>query len=328
MSFSTDDSLLVTLSGGPSWQLIAWVWEKARLIAHVQVSPAPDARLYGCAVNPVNPTKVAVHGDGLFRFYSLEEERFVPVPMSTSFNERQPQNYTSFAWLPEDTSIIGTSSGDLLLLHREVLVTVLDSSPSDGNSIDCIVPTARGFLIGGELGLVHEFERTDEHSGYYHRARTFQVPPGPGDTYLNILSMAVEPAEEGVICLLNNNQIKYLSLLTSSVKGGDSGTPSGAGTRRSSASTVPAGTVSETPDNASATDGARPEFVDIIQPVHGPRLGKLVSLQDAWVNAPITGMDVALRKPLVATCSVDHSVRVWNYLEKRLELCKVCGGPT
>eukprot|EP00730_Choanoeca_flexa_P000903 TRINITY_DN10389_c0_g2_i3.p1 TRINITY_DN10389_c0_g2~~TRINITY_DN10389_c0_g2_i3.p1 ORF type:complete len:1202 (+),score=338.92 TRINITY_DN10389_c0_g2_i3:34-3639(+) len=36
----------------------------------------------------------------------------------------------------------------------------------------------------------------------------------------------------------------------------------------------------------------------------------------------ITGMDVALRKPLVATASLDCSVRIWNYAENTLELSK------
>ena len=38
----------------------------------------------------------------------------------------------------------------------------------------------------------------------------------------------------------------------------------------------------------------------------------------------ITGLDVCLRKSLVATCSSDRTVRIWNYLEKNnLEIIKV-----
>ncbi|PAA48930.1 hypothetical protein BOX15_Mlig017714g1, partial [Macrostomum lignano] len=36
-------------------------------------------------------------------------------------------------------------------------------------------------------------------------------------------------------------------------------------------------------------------------------------LTDPSHNGPITGLDVCLQKPLVATCSTDRSVRVWNY---------------
>ena len=36
-------------------------------------------------------------------------------------------------------------------------------------------------------------------------------------------------------------------------------------------------------------------------------------LAQSFHSAPLTGMDVCLRKPLVATCSLDRTVRVWNY---------------
>ena len=37
----------------------------------------------------------------------------------------------------------------------------------------------------------------------------------------------------------------------------------------------------------------------------------------------ITGLDICLRKSLVATCSSDRTVRIWNYLEKNtLEIIK------
>ena len=33
-------------------------------------------------------------------------------------------------------------------------------------------------------------------------------------------------------------------------------------------------------------------------------------------------MDTCIRKPLVATCGLDKSVRIWNYVDKTLELYK------
>lgn len=37
----------------------------------------------------------------------------------------------------------------------------------------------------------------------------------------------------------------------------------------------------------------------------------------------ITGMDTCVRKPLVATCGVDRTVRVWNIVEQRLDTWKM-----
>ncbi|KAL7692512.1 putative quinoprotein alcohol dehydrogenase-like superfamily [Plasmopara halstedii] len=37
----------------------------------------------------------------------------------------------------------------------------------------------------------------------------------------------------------------------------------------------------------------------------------------------ITGLDTCIRKPLIVTCALDRSVRVWNYLDKSTDISKV-----
>jgi hypothetical protein len=37
---------------------------------------------------------------------------------------------------------------------------------------------------------------------------------------------------------------------------------------------------------------------------------------------PLTGLDVCIRKPLIATTCLDKAVRLWNWHETSLELCK------
>ena len=54
-------------------------------------------------------------------------------------------------------------------------------------------------------------------------------------------------------------------------------------------------------------------FELLMAPFHGP--GKSGSCQ-------ITGIDTCIWKPLVVTCGLDRTVRVWNYLEKSLEQFK------
>lgn len=36
----------------------------------------------------------------------------------------------------------------------------------------------------------------------------------------------------------------------------------------------------------------------------------------------VTGLDMCVRRPLLATCSTDRTVRLWNYNERTCELCK------
>ncbi|KXS19851.1 WD40 repeat-like protein, partial [Gonapodya prolifera JEL478] len=49
----------------------------------------------------------------------------------------------------------------------------------------------------------------------------------------------------------------------------------------------------------------------------------LTPVMHSFHSLPITGLDTCVRKPLVATCSLDRSVRVWNYIEGTCEVAKV-----
>jgi cilia- and flagella-associated protein 57 len=49
---------------------------------------------------------------------------------------------------------------------------------------------------------------------------------------------------------------------------------------------------------------------------------KFEHLSYSFHCGPVMGLDICIRKPLVVTCGVDKSVRIWNYLEKSLEICE------
>jgi len=46
-------------------------------------------------------------------------------------------------------------------------------------------------------------------------------------------------------------------------------------------------------------------------------------LSQAFHTGVVTGLDTCTRKPLVATCGADRSVRVWNFLDKSSDITKV-----
>jgi hypothetical protein len=49
---------------------------------------------------------------------------------------------------------------------------------------------------------------------------------------------------------------------------------------------------------------------------------KFETFSQSFHHGIITGMDTCIRKPLIVTCSSDHSIRVWNYLDNTSELVK------
>lgn len=52
---------------------------------------------------------------------------------------------------------------------------------------------------------------------------------------------------------------------------------------------------------------------------------KIESFLESYHASSITGFDLCIRKPLLATCSSDKSIRVWNYLTGTCELMKYFG---
>ena len=49
----------------------------------------------------------------------------------------------------------------------------------------------------------------------------------------------------------------------------------------------------------------------------------IIIIISIYVFISSLGLDTCVRKPLIITCGVDKSVRIWNYLSKSLELCVI-----
>ena len=58
---------------------------------------------------------------------------------------------------------------------------------------------------------------------------------------------------------------------------------------------------------------------DLLKTEETPALDHILA---AFHNGAILGLDVCVRKPLVVTCGVDKTVRVWNYVDKTCELSR------
>lgn len=62
---------------------------------------------------------------------------------------------------------------------------------------------------------------------------------------------------------------------------------------------------------------------------HGPTVGTGYGPGYRSDGCAIVGMDVAVRKPLIASVGVDNTVRIWNYIDRTCEVSKLYPeGPT
>jgi len=275
-AFSAENKFLLTQGGAPDWTLVLWSWDKARPHGAVKVSNVTGSVVHECSFNPQDSSLVCVVGDGLFKFLRLQEGTFKHIPNQLSkLRETTNQNYVCHAWLYTDQLVVCSEAGDALLFDNGgEFKMVLPCSPGEMRSLLCIVPISKGFITGGDGGIVRVFERSDDVKEVFRRTKELRVGVssglGPGSG--SITSIVASPSEETLAIATSNAQLLQLSL---------------------------------SPSDLLKTEEAT--FDNILTSFH---------------IGPILGLDVCTRKPLVATCGMDKSVRVWNYIERTQELCK------
>ena len=286
MSFSSDCRHLVTQGGAPEWNLVFWTWDRLKSLAMLSTAPdregakADRGYVSCCTNNPTDPYHICVSGNGVFRFFKFADGQIKPTP--GGMGKRDPQNILCHRWLKDGERIIAsTETGDLLLIENCEFKCVLPLSPSDGLSIEVIATWSKGFVCGGDMGLIHVYEQSDEKE-MYRKVKTVKVDPKrdsdcgvEGDPIIKSLSLS---QQEDFLAISTSNgpnsTFGQLYVLNISVE-------------------------------TSKADAMQPEY--LISPFH---------------TGAITGIDTCIRKPLVATCSKDHTVRIWNYVEHTLEICK------
>eukprot|EP00746_Dinoflagellata_sp_MGD_P071928 gnl/MRDRNA2_/MRDRNA2_29238_c0_seq1.p1 gnl/MRDRNA2_/MRDRNA2_29238_c0~~gnl/MRDRNA2_/MRDRNA2_29238_c0_seq1.p1 ORF type:complete len:1218 (-),score=322.40 gnl/MRDRNA2_/MRDRNA2_29238_c0_seq1:252-3905(-) len=271
VAFSAENKFLITQGGPPDWTLVYWAWDKGRPLAATKASNSQGSVIHECSFNPQDSTLVCVIGDGIFKFFRLQEGTFKNIPNQLSkLRESQNQNYMCHAWLNDDRLIVCCESGDILLFDNggEFKVT-LPCSPMESRSLLCVRPFSRGFITGGEDSAIRVFERSDDPKEVFKKTKDVRIDGGGAP----VGSLAVSPSEELLAVSLGSSQLFQLSLSSSDL---------------------------------TRTEES-PTFDYVLTSFH---------------SGAIQGMDVCARKPLVVTCGMDKSVRVWNYIDKTCELCK------
>lgn len=278
-AFSADNKFLITQGGPPDWTLVLWSWDKARPMGAVKVSNLTGSVIHECSFNPQDSSVVCVIGDGVFKFFRLQEGTFKNIPNQLSkLREASNQNYVCHSWLHDDRLVICSEAGDALLFDSGgEFKMVLPCSPGEMRSLLCVAPFSKGFVAGGDNGIIRVFEKWDDPKEPFRRTK--EVPlntlGGANANVGAVTELAVSPSEEILAIATSNSQLLQLGLSQSDLlKTEDSG------------------------------------------------VGHVLS---SFHSGPILGLDVCVRKPLVVTCGIDKSVRIWNYLEKTQELCKVFG---
>jgi cilia- and flagella-associated protein 57 len=300
MCFSADNKLLVTQSSGPDWSLTAWQWEKSKPLATTKIqSPGgPGAQIYQCSCSPLERSVTLVTGDGVCAFYRIQDQVLKPLP--TLSNASGTEKYLCHAWLPEDRVIVGTDGGSIVQLESGNFSGVLSCSPSDGIAIRAMSVYSGGFICGCDNGIVRLFELSED-DGQYSLSKSMKIHDHEN---ARVCTVAISPTEDMAVFTLSDNQMFTLKL-----------------------------------DNLEMLKETDMNFTPTLCAFHGPapaaavpgaskteeKEGGPTSAADkigAFISAEVSGMDRCARKPLIVTCGIDRTVKVWNYLTNKAELSK------
>mmetsp|Transcript_9007 Transcript_9007/g.25093 ORF Transcript_9007/g.25093 Transcript_9007/m.25093 type:complete len:1245 (-) Transcript_9007:111-3845(-) len=217
-AFSSESKFLITQGGPPDWALVLWSWDKARPHGAVKVSNLTGSAIHECSFNPQDSSLVCVIGDGVFKFFRLQEGSFKNIPNQLSkLREASNQNYVCHTWLHDERLIVCSESGDALLFDNGgEFKMVLPCSPGEPRSLLCVAPFSRGFVAGGESGTVRVYERLDDAKEMFRRTKEVRLdggaasPVGPGAGA--VTALAVSPQEETLAIATSTSQLLQLSL--------------------------------------------------------------------------------------------------------------------
>nr|XP_036858185.1 cilia- and flagella-associated protein 57 isoform X3 [Manis javanica] len=315
MAFSPDSKYLLTQTSPPESNLVYWLWEKQKVMAIFRTDTQNNA-VYQVSFNPQDNTQVCVTGNGIFKLL-----RFAGGTLKqTNFQRGEPQNYLAHTWVSDDRIVVGTDTGKLFLFESgdqrwETSIMVREPARETKNleeiqasesliefpTISSPIPSYEQVTVGSshsQLTMPRVFAIAAYSKGFIcsagpGRVLLFEKMEGK-DFYRESREIRIpvdlqsnEPSQsdkQDVLCMCFSPSEETLIASTSKNQ-----------------------LYSITMSLTEISKGEPAHFEYLMYPVH---------------SASITGLATCIRKPLIATCSLDRSIRIWNYESNTLELYK------
>ncbi|XP_060629266.2 cilia- and flagella-associated protein 57 [Anolis sagrei] len=316
LAFSPDSKYLVAQTGAPDSHLAYWMWEKQRTMAIIKVD-AQNNPLYQVSFNPQDNTQVCVTGNGIFKLFRYTEGTL----KQTNFVRGEPQNCLSHAWLSEEKVIVGTDTGRLLLfdsgdlrwetsIERKEQASAASKEEHMQESTDSLIeyPPTSSPEYSAELLCETEAQQQaslPHVSAVAAYSKGFACAAGPGVVLLFERSEEKEGYKECREIRIPQDEC--------------SNDPS-----QSDKQEIVC--IAFSPAEESLLISTNKNQVYLLS-MSAAEISKAEIAHFEYLNFPIhssavTGLDTCIRKPLVATCSLDKSVRIWNYETNSLDLYK------
>ncbi|KAM4581818.1 cilia- and flagella-associated protein 57 [Fundulus diaphanus] len=295
MAFSPDSKYLIGQTGAPEWMLIFWFWEKNKVLAMLKTTTSNNP-ITQISFSPHNNMQVCVSGNGVFKMFRYSEG----VLKQSSIAKGESFNFLCHTWMSEDRVVAGTDTGRLLVsesgdLRRELKMS---SKPVQGQN-DRHLEVRR--IKEGDVNEGVTLFRITAIRSY---SKGFVCSTGPGTVCL------FERMEEDIY--KKSREIQILS---------DPGSSDLTPAQGQEIDTI---CISPAEETLAISTTQRQLYSINLSSADTKREGKLhfEFLTQPFHSNSITGLSICIRKPFMATSSLDHSVRIWNYETRELELYK------
>lgn len=296
LSFSPDSKYLIAQGGKPEWTLVYWVWEKSKIMATMKTTNQSSHPVYQVSFNPHDNTQICATGNHIFKLFRYAEGNLKQF----GFQKMEPQNFLSHAWVSDERVVVGTDSGHIHMFENGEMkadIHVLAASSSEPRQSISMIPedtSASGNAPDRRITAIVPYSKGFACSAGLGTVHLYEKTDDR-DYYRKVRIVKV-PADPHSTDPTDAESQIILSLTVS-----PSEETLVAATDRSQLYSIAL-------SSAELSKGDQALFEPLVHSFH---------------SDCVTGMDVCIRKPLVATCAIDRSVRIWNYETNSLELYKV-----
>ncbi|XP_022254877.1 cilia- and flagella-associated protein 57-like, partial [Limulus polyphemus] len=300
VAFSPDSKYVIGQGGMPEWTLSMWHWEKNRLITTLKpINLSPHAEIHQVSFHPQDSSQICIVGKGVFRLYRFTEGAFKQF----AYQKYEHQNvFLCHSWIHNDKIAVGTQDGRVVIFEAGELKGEIFVNDTDGSDIQSETSSSHvslrsntsktssttqpvSCIVTTSKGLTCTFGA--EKVVMYERIENTDVG------YRHVRNVKLPTGEEII-----DEKCKKTRILCLCMSPAEETLVASTDTNQLYSYSLSAAEIQKT---------RQPSF-DFLS--HSNHFGSIL------------GLDICVRKPLIATCSTDKSIHIWNFEKRCLDVHK------
>ncbi|XP_061307511.1 cilia- and flagella-associated protein 57 [Pezoporus flaviventris] len=302
LAFSPDCQYLAAATAPPEGHLTFWLWEKQRLMAAIRLE-VPGSSVCQVSFSPQDNAQVCFTGNGFFKLFKYSEGTLKQM----NLKKGMPQNYLCHTWLSKEEVICGTDTGKLILFETGDLLweTSVEYRKLHRELEEDAITEYECFSVGSSVDNGSQQDSLPQISAIAAYSKGFACSSSPGIVLLFEKTRGKELYKESQEIWLPKDQF--------------SSDPKKSGRQNIICICF---SPSEETMVVNTHKNQLYMFTMLTTDFMKERIAYFKYLTFPLHSASITGLDICVWKSILATCSLDRSVRIWNYQTNTLELYK------